>query len=182
MLKLSENPPILPASAESVSSLPGEWWVAHTKARFEKALAWDLLHREIGYFLPMIEKTSLWGGRKRKILMPVFPSYVFFCGTSIERASVLSTGRVCQVIPVRDRASFVGELTAVERALSARTPLDFYPFAAVGRRCRVVRGPLEGIEGTVERRDNVTRLVLSVSILGQGASLEIDADLLESVD
>jgi transcription antitermination factor NusG len=60
--------------------------------------------------------------------------------------------------------------------------MDPYPFAAVGRRCRVTAGPLEGMEGIVVRRDKLARLVLEVSILGQGASVEIDADLLEALD
>jgi hypothetical protein len=41
---------------------------------------------------------------------------------------------------------------------------------------------LQGIVGTVVRRDNETRLVLQVSMLGQGASLEIDTDLLEPAE
>src|SRR5207244_3646835 len=36
MLKLSDNPPVRPPGAESMASFAGEWWVAHTKARFEK--------------------------------------------------------------------------------------------------------------------------------------------------
>ena len=36
-----------------------------------------------------------------------------------------------------------------------------------------------GLVGTVARRDKLARLVLEVSMLGQGASLEIECDLLE---
>jgi hypothetical protein len=39
-----------------------------------------------------------------------------------------------------------------------------------------------GLEGTIVSRAKMTRLVLSISALGQGASLEIDADLLEPID
>jgi transcription antitermination factor NusG len=43
-------------------------------------------------------------------------------------------------------------------------------------------GPLAGLEGRVDRRKNPTRFVIQVSILGQGAAVEIDAELLEPVD
>ena len=60
--------------------------------------------------------------------------------------------------------------------------VPLYHFAVKGRRCRVTRGPLQGVEGTIIEADNIMRLVLSVSILGAGASLEIAAELLEPVD
>jgi transcription antitermination factor NusG len=179
MLAVSDNPPVLTESVQDISSLTGTWWVAHTKARCEKALAWDLIDRDIPYFLPMAQKVAFWGGRKRQVLSPVFPSYVFFCGGGEDRAGVFATRRVCQIIEVRQREQFVSELQAVHLALSSKHSLDLYPHAAVGRRCRVAQGPLQGIEGVVIQKNGATHLVLNVSMLGQGACLEISADLLE---
>ena len=155
---------------------------AHTKARNEKALAHELNEYGIGYYLPLIERIKMSGGRKRRMMLPLFTSYVFFCGGLEERYKALTTDRVCQVIAVSERSKFVSELVAVEKAVESKLELDLHPFAVVGRRCRVTAGPLEGIAGTIIRRDNRTRLVLWVSMLGRGASLEIDADLLEPAD
>jgi hypothetical protein len=182
MLKVSENPPIKPASVERLSALDGDWWVAHTRARSEKALAWDLIDSDIPYFLPLAEKLTYSGGRKRRVLVAVFPSYVFFCGDSEVRYRVMTTNRVCQTIPVLQRDRFVSELEAIDRAMESRFELDLYPFATVGRRCRVRQGPLMGIEGTIIQKHDVTRLVLQVSMLGQGVGLEIAPDLLEPLD
>jgi len=182
MLKLADNPPLRPQSVQSVAELTGDWWVGHTKARNEKAFAWDLHSYGVGYFLPMVEKTTITGGRKRRNLFPLFSSYVFFCGSPEDRYKALTTNRLCQTIPVSDRAKFVSELVSIERAIASKLTLDLYPFAAVGKRCRVTAGPLEGIEGTVIQRDGATRLFLQVSILGQGSSLEISPDLLEPCD
>ncbi len=182
MLKLSENPPMLSPGAETVRSVPGRWWVAHTKARFEKALAWDLFHRGIGYFLPMLERVKISGGRKRRVLAPLFPSYVFFCGDEAHRYAAMTTDRICRTIQVKDQVGLIEELAAIEQALWGKAELDPYPFAAEGRRCRIKAGPFRGLEGVVVHRNKVARLVLQVSILGQGAVLELDADLLEAVD
>ncbi len=182
MLKLSENPPMVPPSVRTVSDLQGRWWVAHTYPRAEKVFAFGMLSRGIGYFLPLIERIRVWGGRKRQVLTPLFPSYVFFCGTDQDRYEAMTTNRVVQAIEVFDQAALLAELGFIEQALAGKAVLDPYPFAAVGRRCRVTAGPLEGMEGVVVQRDKVARLVLEVSILGQGASVEIDADLLEAVD
>ena len=50
-----------------------------------------------------------------------------------------------------------------------------------GQRCRVAAGPLRGIEGTMVRKDGRTRVVLHISTLGVGASLCVEADLLEPI-
>lgn len=179
MLTLTENPPILPAFVQSVTQLQGDWWVAHTKSRFEKAFAWDLADRGIGYFLPMTRRITFSGGRKRQGMAPLFPSYVFFCGDQDVRWQALSTNRLCQVLKVLDQEALVGELQQLHRVLVGGQTLELYPTPAVGTRCRVRAGPFEGLQGVIIDRSKPTRLVLKVDVLGQGASLDIDSELLE---
>jgi transcriptional antiterminator RfaH len=183
MLTLSDNPPVLSPGNACISDLAGPWWVAHTKARFEKAFAADLLARDIGYFLPMRQRSRVSGGRLRRMMIPLFPSYVFFCGDADARYRAISTGRLCQVLRVVDQDGLVDELSVLHRALEACAPLDPYPYAVLGRRCRITAGPFRGLEGVVVRRDGQTpRIVLQVGILGRGAAMEIHADLLEPVE
>ncbi len=182
MLKESDNPPMLPAGVAGPGSVGLPWWVAHVKPRAEKALAWDLIARAVVHFLPMAGRTAVWGGPRRTVLTPVFPSYLFFAGDVEARLTALATGRVVSVIPVPQQATLVGELQAIHLAVKSRLTLDPYPFAVVGRRCRVARGPLRGIEGTVVRRDDAVRLVLQISTLGQSVALEVGADALEPAD
>lgn len=181
MLKLSDNPPVLSPTAQTVSELEGRWWVAHTKARNEKALAQDLLRRSIGYFLPMQEKVRFWGGCKRRVMMPLFSSYLFLCGDEQDRYAAMTTNRICRTLDVVDQASLIHELATIEMALAGNAELDPYPMLAVGQRCRITGGPFEGIEGVVVERARRARLVLQVGLLGQGAGMEIEADLLEPV-
>ena len=181
MLKLSENPPILWPPVETLAELDGRWWVAHTRARAEKALAWDLHRRGIGYFLPMSERVRMSGGRKRRVVLPLFPSYVFFCGSADARYAAMTTNRICQTIEVPDQAGLIDELAAIKKALDGNVELDSYPQVAEGRRCRVTAGPLKDLEGIVIQRCNKARLVLQVDFISQGAVMEIDADLLEEI-
>lgn len=183
MLKLADNPDLLYPAVEDLASIKGTWWVGHTKSRCEKAFAFDLAAKEIAYFLPMVEKITFSGGRKRRGMMPLFPGYVFFAGDEVARHEALLTDRLCTVIPSKNQDLLVAELAALHRVISGGLPIDPYPFAVVGRRCRVERGPLEGIEGTIIRReDGAPRLVLQVSMLGQGASVDIEAGMLEPLD
>ncbi len=181
MLKVSENPPLLSPGCETLVQLDGRWWIAHTKARSEKALAWDLLKRRIGYFLPLAQRVYFSGGKKRRVLLPLFPSYLFFCGSVDDRYAAMRTDRVARTLEVPDQAGLVAELAAVERVLRQAT-LEPYPCFPAGRRCRIVAGAFAGVEGIVVRQQSSTRIVLKVSAIAIGASMEIDSDLLEPVD
>jgi len=181
MLKLSENPPALSPGVDSLTELEGRWYVAHARARAEKALAWDLHTRGISYFLPMVERVRKSGGRNRRVLLPLFSPYVFFCGDSDDRYAAMTTNRICQVIEVADRQRFVTELAAIEQALNGKAELDLYPHIAVGQRCRVTAGPLDGVEGIVIQRLDKARFVLQVNFISTGAVLEVDADILEEL-
>jgi hypothetical protein len=153
MLALAENPPILPPHVGSLAELDGPWWIAHTKSRMEKALTWSLLKQGIGYFMPMVDRITFSGG-----------------------------DRICQVLEVKNQKKFLDELLWIESAVRGGAQLDPYPFAAVGKRCRVRSGPLVGVHGIVMERSSLSRLVLQVSLLGQGVALQIHPDLLEPLD
>ena len=181
MLALQENPPIMPEGATSPDQLVGDWWVAHTKSRFEKAFAWDLIEQKIGYFLPMSPRTSFSGGRKRKGMVPLFPSYVFFCGDAEASVQAMQTNRLCNVLRVPNQEVLLSELRQIHRLLTQGEVLEVYSMPAIGTRCRVKAGPLEGVVGVVVARARLARLVLQVSMLGQGTCLDIEADLLEPI-
>ena len=180
MLKSKDNPPILWPLDQSFSDSSTNWWVAHTKSRFEKSFAWDLKRLDIPYFLPMVQRVTIAAGKKRTSLMPLFPGYVFFSGGEMQRYTALTTGRICATIKATDQGQLLTELDYISRALASDLTIDSYAFAAVGKRVRITKGALRGIEGIVLDNHNPTRMVMQVSMLGQGASLEISADLLEA--
>ncbi len=182
MLKFTDNPPILAPTMTEIMATDLPWWVGHTKARAEKVMAWDLHNSGVDYFLPLVERVKISGGKRRRLMMPLFAGYIFFRGDAETRYKALTTDHLCTVIPVRDQAELVGELRSLHKALVCKAELELYPFAAVGRRCRVIQGAYMGLEGVVVERKKRARLVLTVGVFGQGASLELDLDAVEPVD
>ncbi|MBI4581896.1 MAG: UpxY family transcription antiterminator [Planctomycetes bacterium] len=159
-----------------------DWWVVHTKARQEKALAAELEQRGIGHFLPLIRTVRKHGGRRVRVELPLFPSYLFLCGDHRARYTALMTHRAANVIRVVDQEKLKHELRQVYRVTISAEPMDLYPRLRRGQRCRVIRGSLRGLEGVVMRRGGVCRLYLGVEVLGQSAELEIDPSCVEAID
>ncbi len=182
MLKERENPPITYPKDVSVTTFSGQWWVVHTKSRNEKALAQELCARDISYFLPMTLKVSRKSHRRFKSLLPLFTGYLFFCGRDEQRLEVLRTNRVANMLEVNDQETLISELYQIEKAIRAGVPLVPHDYIRRGQWCRVIAGPLMGLEGIVLEARQGTRLILQVDILGQATSVEIDIHMIEPID
>ena len=56
-----------------------------------------------------------------------------------------------------------------------------YSELVVGERVRIKTGMMQGVEGTLVRKQSSLRFVLTLSLINQHAAVEVDADTLESV-
>lgn len=183
----SEYADSLPELSSSVSTPfdvdAGDWWVVHTKARAEKAVAAQLERRKVEHFLPLACVQRRYGARRAtEVSLPLFPGYLFLCGGDTERLITLDTHRVARVIRVINQEGLKRELDQIYRTVTSGITVDLYPGIKRGRRCRVVAGSLKGIEGVVLRRRGVCRVFLAVEILGQSAEVELDPGLLEVIE
>ena len=182
MLKASENPPAIWPEDKSITQFEGTWWVAHTKSRNEKALAWQMLKNEIQYFLPMTKKVTRSKGRTIRSVLPLFTGYMFFCGNEEQRLDVLKTNRVANLIEVTERDAFLKDLSPIEKVIKQGEDIQPHVYIKAGQKCRVTAGPLVGTEGIAETENNSTRLILQVDMLGQATSVEIQTDMIELID
>jgi transcription antitermination factor NusG len=182
MIRLQDNPPMAWPAKGAVVDAGNRWTVAYCRPRQEKALGWDLCRREVPYFLPMVLREKSSGGRRRRNLYPLFPSYLFFAGDEGERLAVLRTERVVRLIEIGDaeQPRFLRQIAALETAL-AECPksIELYPRLVPGALVRIAAGPMKDIEGVVLQAENKRKLWLGVSVLGVGATVEIHADLVE---
>lgn len=160
----------------------GRWWVLHTKPRCEKALACDLQRLSIAHYLPVIRAKRTYGRRTTSVELPLFPGYLFMRGGNEERYAALRTDRIANVITVDDQERLRTDLRHIERVVASDFPVDLYRGLRIGRRCRVIAGPLRDVEGVVVRRRNSSRVYIEAAVIGQSAVVEIDSALLEPID
>ena len=70
----------------------------------------------------------------------------------------------------------------IEKAIRAGAPIMPHKYLQKGQWCKVISGPLLGLEGIVVQTKGATRLVLQINMLGQAASVEIDIDMIEPIE
>ncbi|MBA3480950.1 MAG: hypothetical protein H0T51_03950 [Pirellulales bacterium] len=182
MIRLQDNPPICWPETVLTPEIAQPWAAAYCKPRQEKALARDLYQKQIPYFLPMVMKETSSGGRRRRNLYPLFPSYLFLAADDTQTLEALKSDRIVSLIrpPQGGEKTFREELTALGTALrNFPDSLELQPRLTPGVPARIRSGPMAGIEGIVLQVGSRHKLWMGVSCLGVGATVEIHPDLVE---
>ena len=153
------------------------WYAVWTRSRHEHAVTQQLVLKGIETFLPTITRWSRWKDRKKRVEWPLFPGY---CFTRIDPADALSVRTCAGVVTL---VSFQGQLTpipdieidSIRVLVESELQFDPCPLIQEGDAVEVIQGPLRGVLGRLVRKGTHARLCLSVGLIGQGVSVEVDA-------
>ena len=153
------------------------WYAVWTRSRHEQVVREQLERKGLEAFLPTITRWSRWKDRKKQIDWPLFPGYCFARFDPGFRLSVLkSTGVVSivsfdgEIVPIPQH-----EIDGIRRLVESDLQFDPCPLIRVGMMGEVTHGPLKGVIGRLVRKGAHARLVLSVDLIGQAVSVEVDA-------
>ena len=154
------------------------WYALRTRSRHEKRVQDQLAVRGIEPFLPLVTRWRRWKDRRKQVAFPLFPGYCFARFPLGERLAVLTAHGVVQILGNHDGPVPVpeAEIEGVRRLVTSTLPVDPHPYLREGDWVEVTRGPLAGLQGILLRKGARARLVLSVRLIEQAVSVELDAD------
>ena len=155
------------------------WFVAHTRPRCEKKL---ILHCEREGFpttLPCYRAVHKYRGKTIAFDKPLFPGYVFVHILSELRREVFQSDYIANLLDVPDQEVFKKQLNEILQALGSGLEIQLAPAIGQGSRVRIKSGPLQGIEGWVEKRYGLNTVLLRLDFIGQAAAVKCDVVDLE---
>ena len=76
------------------------WYAVYTIVRHEKAVYSSLLDKSINTYLPIREVVNRWKDRNKKVLLPLFPGYIFVNFDLKDKLNVLTTKGVVRILGV----------------------------------------------------------------------------------
>ena len=164
------------------SSLP-RWVAVYTVARHEKVVARQLEERRIETFLPLYRSLRQWKDRRKEVELALFPSYLFARLLTNSKLPVLQVPGVVSIVTFNGELAVLPEqeISALRNGLHNQLCVEPCPYLKVGKRVRVVRGPMAGAEGILSRKKDRYRFVISVDVLMRSVAVEVDASSLELV-
>lgn len=157
------------------------WFAIRTKARHELVAARFVEARGIEQFVPVYQSRRTWSDRVKTVQLPLFAGYFFVRMDSAGFTPVLEAPGVVHVVGFGGTPSPIpdAEIQAVRRLVSSGLPACPHPYLKAGDRVRIKGGPLQQLEGTLQKIRNQWRFVLSVDMLQRSVSVEVDSELVE---
>ncbi|HEX6806205.1 MAG TPA: UpxY family transcription antiterminator [Terriglobales bacterium] len=171
------------AVVAGVQSSTASWFAIYTASRHEKVVAKQLEERSIETFLPLYRTWHRWKDRRKMVELALFPSYVFVKIDRPERVRVLQVPGVVNLVTFNGQPAPLPEveINALREGLEHRVYAEPHRYLHIGRRVRVVRGPMAGIEGILSRKKDRYRVVISIEALMRSIAVEVDASDLEMI-
>ena len=153
------------------------WYAIWTRSRHEQVVREQLQTKHLDAFLPTITRWSRWKDRKKRIDWPLFPGYCFARFSPDETLAVLKCTGVVNIVSFEGRPAAIPdhEIEGIRRLVESDMQYDPCPLIREGELVEVKHGALKGVVGRLIRKGAHARLILSVDLIGQGVSVEVDA-------
>jgi transcription elongation factor/antiterminator RfaH len=160
---------------KSVSN--ASWYVVHTQPRAEGRAVYHLEMQGYPVFCPRYRRTVRHARKRRSVLAPLFPNYLFL-RLDISRdqwRSVNGTRGVVHLLMRDGRPQPVP--TGIIEGLQSRTradgTMDWTPTFKVGAAVRIADGPFAEFLGTLDYFDAAGRVRVLLDILGRSVSVAL---------
>lgn len=152
------------------------WHAAYTHARHEKKVAQQLEERGIEHFLPLYHSLRQWKDRRKELDLVLFPGYVFVRFATRERLRVLQLSGIVRFVQFNGQPVVLpaSDIDGLRCGLLQGLQAEHHPYLTVGRRVRVVHGPLLGARGILVRVKTNWRIVISIDAIMRSVAVEVD--------
>ena len=163
-----------------------KWYAIHTRSRFERKVYDAFCGKSIGAFLPRKLVMSRRKDRRKKILVPLLPGYVF---VQFDRDPE-TYWQIIKTVGVVRMVGFEGKpVPADDKEISALMILDGTDrtvqnraYMKRGDQVMIMEGPFKGLVGFYLRHKGRTdRVVVSIELLHRSLAVEIEGWALEKI-
>ena len=159
------------------------WYALYTRARHEKKVCMYLDQKGINAYLPMTSEIRKWSDRKRKVELPLFPSYVFVQLEDNNFWSVNDLPGAIKIVGIGNKPSpipdtLIESLKKVKDDVISVEDLNLYK----GEPVRITDGKFMGIEGEFLRKGSKNILAITVEIMNRVVIIELKADHVQRLE
>lgn len=163
------------------------WYALHTRSRFEQKVFNGLRGKAIEAFLPKVQVMSRRKDRRKKILVPLLPGYVFVQCNMDPYAywDIIKTVGVVRMIGFKGKpvAANDEEIASLMILNGTDRTVENQDYMQEGDRVMVMEGPLKGLVGFYLRHKSKSeKVVVSLELLKRSMAVEIEGWALEKIN
>ncbi|HPN38431.1 MAG TPA: UpxY family transcription antiterminator [Melioribacteraceae bacterium] len=142
-----------------------KWYALYTKPRQEFKAEQQLKEMEITTYLPLITKVKQWSDRKKKVIEPLFKSYIFINANNSERYISVQAKSIVKIVNFKGVPATIPnwQIENLQKMLVTNPDAFVSDLIKIGTHVKIVEGPFAGVEGIVAKYSNDER-VLGINI------------------
>ena len=132
------------------------WYALYTEPRHEKKVSERLQKLGVEVYCPLVTQIKQWSDRKKKVEVPLLPSYVFVNVEEAQRDVVFQVSGVVRYLYWLGKPAVVrnAEIVSLQKWLHDTVVTSFEVTGIeVGSVYTIETGPFSGMEGTVSKVD-----------------------------
>ncbi len=160
------------------------WYIFYCRSRSEKKV-FDLLTKsDFNAFLPIIKVMRQWSDRKKMVLVPMLPGYMFVYCLHANIYNVVQTDNIVAPVKIAGKNLFLRDyeldfLKKIEENDLFDSASSSSKRFSKGDKVIVIDGPLKGFEGECIREEGKNYLQIQIESIGQCIKAKINESNLQ---
>jgi transcriptional antiterminator NusG len=156
-----------------LSCFDRRWFALQVRPRYELFVENVLHNKGFEGFAPTYKSARQWSDRKKVVARPLFPGYVFCRFNAEIKTPILSTPGIVRVVGGNSSIDD-SEIEAIRSVVAKGIATNPCSYLEIGTKALVVSGPLTGLTGILTGHTNQHRLILSVTVVRNSISVQIE--------
>lgn len=155
------------------------WYVMYVRSRHEKKVRDALSDAKIECFLPLVKSESIWSDRKKMLLKPLFPSYVFvYISNKQEFYKAQNANGFCYFVSFNNAYALAKneEVINIKKLLNADGIVSIEAInkpLSVGEKVQIEDGPLAGLSCEIVRVDKQEKILVRLNSIHQNLLVSV---------
>jgi len=163
-----------------------KWYAIHSRSRHEDVVLNGLKKKFIEAFLPKMQVMSRRKDRRKMILVPILPGYVFVHSdlNLNQYWDIIKTYGVVRILGIQGKPVSVRdeEIASLKTLHGTDRTVRNQAYMKEGDRVMIMEGPLKGLTGFYLRhKGKVDKVVISIELLQRSLVVEVEDLTIEKI-
>jgi len=163
-----------------------KWYAIHSRSRHEDVVLNGLKKKLIEAFLPKMQVMSRRKDRRKTILVPILPGYVFVHSdlNLNQYWDIIKTYGVVRILGIQGKPVSVKdeEIASLKTLDGTDRTVRNQAYMKEGDRIMIMEGPLKGLTGFYLRhKGKVDKVVISIELLQRSLVVEVEDLIVEKI-
>lgn len=163
-----------------------KWHTLYLRPRSEKKVAAELIEMGYDVYLPLITVMRQWSDRRKKVIEPLFKSYLFVFSDERDYYPIRSIYGVVKFVRFEGKVADVPEnqIFAIKKYVREYEGEESVKAAAElkeGQMVRITTGGMKGLEGRLVSFNGKKRVLIHIESVGQSIPVDVARSKVEPV-